>query len=36
MTTKTKIAIVLGTAALAAAAYGGYRVWKRRALAQAG
>ena len=35
MTTKTKIAIVLGTAALAAATYGGYRVWKKRALAQA-
>lgn len=35
MTAKTKIAIVLGTAALAAAAYGGYRVWKGRARARA-
>ena len=34
MSTKSKIAIVLGTAALAAAAYGGYRVWKGRARAK--
>lgn len=30
MSTKKKFAIVLGTAALAAAAYGGYRYWKAR------
>ncbi len=35
MTTKAKIAIVLGTAAVAVAAYGGYRVWKNRARARA-
>ena len=36
MTTKAKVAIALGTAALAAAAaYGGYRYWKHRKLARA-
>ena len=30
MSTKAKIGIVLGTAALALAAYGGYRYWKRQ------
>ena len=30
MTTKAKIGIALGTAALALAAYGGYRYWRRR------
>ena len=30
MTTKAKIGIALGTAALALAAYGGYRYWKHR------
>ena len=30
MSTKTKWGIALGTAALALAAYGGYRYWKRR------
>ena len=30
MSTKAKLGIVLGTAALALAAYGGYRYWKRR------
>ena len=30
MSTKAKIGIALGTAALALAAYGGYRYWKRR------
>ena len=34
MTTKTKVAIVLGTAALAAAAYGSYRFWKARSKAK--
>ena len=34
MTTKTKVAIVLGTAALAAAAYGGYRFWRARSKAR--
>lgn len=31
MSTKAKVGIVLGTAALALAAYSGYRYWKRRA-----
>ena len=30
MSTKAKIGIALGAAALAAAAYGGYRYWKRQ------
>ena len=30
MSTKAKIGMVLGAAALAAAAYGGYRFWKSR------
>ncbi len=30
MTTKGKIGIALGAAALALAAYGGFRYWKRR------
>ena len=30
MSTKTKVGIALGTAALALAAYGGYRYLKRR------
>ena len=30
MSTKARVGIVLGTAALALAAYGGYRYWKRR------
>ena len=34
MTTKTKVAIVLGTAALAAAAYGGYRYWRAHSKAR--
>ena len=30
MSTKAKFGIALGTAALALAAYGGYRYWKHR------
>lgn len=30
MSTKAKVGIALGTAALVLAAYGGYRYWKRR------
>ena len=30
MSTRAKVGIALGTAALALAAYGGYRCWKRR------
>ena len=30
MSTKAKLGIALGTAALALAAYGGYRYWRRR------
>ena len=36
MSTKAKVAIALGTAALAAAAaYGGYRYWKHRKMLRA-
>ena len=34
MSTKAKFGIALGSAALALAAYGGYRYWKRRKLAR--
>ena len=34
MTTKTKIGIAIGAAALALAAYGGYRYWKHRRVAR--
>ena len=35
MSTKAKIGMVLGAAALAAAAYGGYRYWRARSKARA-
>ena len=34
MSTKAKIGFALGTAALALAAYGGFRYWKRRRMAR--